>query len=337
MVKGKDGIILIVVLLLIAILSGMVMLSLRNVEIENAYVAILDSSIDSYHRLVGADNFEKALLIQDKHNNNYDTMFDIWNNKDQINQLAGYNRDYFKDLDVRVEDECGKIPINFIADKKNGEIYRKVLLSLLTNKPFGLNKEEAYKIILSIWYWIDSKGVEDKYSIKLKDLGMDTNKLFAAGVKNMPIDNLGELFLIKTLSKKLLIGTRKAPGLFDFVSVYCNTGKININTAPKEVIRAMAFDAPKDEAREFAESVVQYRSDEFHRDFLQHTDWYRNKMPGFDDVVLPAGILSTSSDCYRIEADYKGRGQTYSLLDIVKRIKEKKGGYKIKSVYKELY
>jgi general secretion pathway protein K len=340
MVRKKDGIVLMLVLFLIAILSAVVIESLKSVSVDNACAEIKRGYVESYHNIKSALNFEKALILYDAKENSYDTMFDIWNNKDKIKTLNGYDDKYFSSLDVNIEDECGKIPINFIADKKNGEIYRDVLFRLLTNEPFKLKKETVNEIVLSLWYWIDKKSVEDKYAKNLP-VGInnivDVGQFFKTKPKDAPISNLGELFLMKTIDPKLMYGTKKRPGLFSFLTVYCASGRININTAPKEVIRAMVPDSvPKDTALEFADALIKYRSDEFHKDLLSKSDWYRNKMPGYDDIILPSNIIETKSDFFRIDIKSKKGIFGMNEVEIIERKKEK-NAYKIKAVYKEVY
>ncbi len=335
----KNGVVLILVLFLIAILSVVDVEMLKVSNMENSISSIEKGYIFSYNAIKNSEAFEKALLIKDARENKYDSFFDIWSFGENVHTLNGYDRELFEGVDIDVEDECSKFPINYISDNKTGQTYRDILFRLLVNKPFKLKEKKAAEIVLSLWYWIDKEGVEKKYLSKLPEGvdNIDTSKFFASAVKNAPMDNLGELFLIKTIDSKLLYPTKKRPGLFDLLTTYCKSGKININTANRYIIAAVVPDSvSQDEAVEFADSVIKFRSDEFHKDLLKNSDWYQTKMPGFSDIVLPSGIISTKSDVFRMKICYKNAKLSVCAVEILERKKEK-GGYKIKTVYKELY
>ena len=335
---SRNGVVLILVLFLIAILSVVAAEMLRLTNMDNAVASIEKGYTFSFNAIKGVTAFEKALLLKDAKENRYDSFFDIWANKDEMKRLSGYDEDFFNGVDFKVEDECSKFPINYIADNVSGGTYRDILFKLLTDKPFKIDKKKAAEIVLSLWYWIDKEGVEKKYS-KLPQgiVDIDPGKFFASDVKNAKMDNLGELFLIKTIDKKLLYATKKRPGLFDLLTTYCTSGKININTARKEILTALTPESVGyDEASEFADSVIKYRSDEFHKDLLKSSDWYQTKMPGFSDIVLPSSIISTSSSCFRLKICYIDAKPSVCAVEILERTKEK-SGYKIKTVYKELY
>ncbi len=339
MIQKKDGIVLILILFLIAILSVVVLESLKQSEINGFACVYERNTVDAYHRLKSVESLEKALLIKDAKDNNYDTLFDVWNNKEKMEKLNGYDKKYFSKINFRMEDECGKFPINMIADKKNGKLYRSVFMNLLMDEPFNLKKVRAAKIVFSVWYWIDKDGFEkqNKTAMMLVSEDIDIDKMFSAKVRNAPIRTLGELFFIKTIDKKMLYSSKNKKGLFNLLTPYCFNGKININTAPKEIIMALvSSDISQDTKKEFANSVVKYRSDEFHRDLLKKPDWYQSKMPGFNDIILPNDIITTSSHWFRLIINDNSSAPSLNAVEILHREK-KKSEYKVKTVYKEVY
>lgn len=130
---------------------------------------------------------------------------------------------------VRIFNEAGRINLNAMNDQN-----KIILDNLLIN--LGAAKETADTIVDSALDWMDKdilhrlNGAEDDYYQSLPN---------PYKAKNGPFDTVEELLLVKGMTPDILFGTKEQKGLIQFVTVYGDTSKINVNFAPKEVIMAL--------------------------------------------------------------------------------------------------
>jgi general secretion pathway protein K len=102
------------------------------------------------------------------------------------------------------------------------------------------------------------------------------------------------------MTRELFYGQRDSPGLARCLTVF-GDGRININTAPKYVLRALAEEMTDDEV----ERLDKYRQDE--RNNLGDPGWYL-KLPRAAGINIPAGLITVQSGIFRITAvGLKGR------------------------------
>ena len=129
----------------------------------------------------------------------------------------------------RLFNESGKINLNTMRARS-----AVILNNLLVN--LGIAKEKADTIVDSILDWIDTddlyrlNGAESEYYQSLPN---------PYKAKNGRLDTLEELLLIKGMSPDILFGTKERKGLINFVTIYSTTMRVNINTAPKEVLMSL--------------------------------------------------------------------------------------------------
>ena len=147
-----------------------------------------------------------------------------------------------KVLSLRVEDEQSKISLNTIV-YKNGETnaeYYGAYLRLLEN----LKLENG--LVDAVADWIDINDEPRPFGGETYDYYQRLSLAYAA--KNSQLDSMEELLLIKGYSP--MVYKKLAP----LVTVYTD-GRVNINTATKEVIMALHGDITED----MAQRVIDYR------------------------------------------------------------------------------
>lgn len=182
-------------------------------------------------------------------------------------------------LRLRIEDEAAKLNLNSIfymngqTNSENLAVYSRLL------EIAGLKKNLAH----TIGDWIDAnneprvEGAEtyDYYSLQIKPYVAKGNHL----------DSLEELLLIKGYSPNVY---RK---IASFLTIYTD-GRININTAPKEVLMALSSDVTDD----LAERLIKYRN----KYIFKNTAQIRN-VPGFETIGFGLqGKITVKSHVYRI-------------------------------------
>jgi len=196
---------------------------------------------------------------------------------------------------VRIIDESGKVDINKTPEK----VMKGLLLGL------GVSEEDALLIVDSIQDWRDPDdlvrlhGAEDSY---YKSLPVPYTP------KNADFESIEELLLVRGVTPELLYGNGEKPGLADFVTVYSESGKINIVAAPKEVLMALPGMTP-----ETAAAIIDFRA-----------------TAGANSSAGIQGIVGQASAAIAPFVTY-GEGNTYTV-EAAGRKDPKKAGYGIKAV-----
>jgi general secretion pathway protein K len=262
----------------------------------------------------------EALLLADK--NAFDALTEDWA---KTEMLALKSEGLFDNssFTLLIEDEGGKIPVNrlVVGSGYNAPV-RDLLLRLLTGPDFHLSQAQAGEIVDAVKDWIDADddvtgtGAEGGYYAGLE-------RPYAA--KNAPLDCIEELLMVKGITRELFYGTGESPGLLSCLTVYGDASvvKININTAPKPVLRALSAEMTGDAV----ELLDEYRRDE--RNNLADPGWY-SQIRGATGLNIPAGLTSIVSDTFRITAvGLQGR-MTQRINAVVKRQADRK---KMKLMY----
>ena len=112
------------------------------------------------------------------------------------------------------------------------------------------------------------------------------------------------------------LGTPERPGLARLLTVH-GEGSININTAPKEVLRALAPSISEDAAN---------RMDDYRRNpanNLTDPSWYR-RVAGLNNTAIDSMTAVTKSDFFQIAAIGHLGTMKRTIRGIVKRDSEKK-------------
>jgi general secretion pathway protein K len=305
-IQSNRGVALITVLLIISILIAIAVELNRSSRAEiyeaaNISDGILLTCIAKSGFYAGA-----ALLVN--------SAGDVVSLRDQwakTEVLAAKSLSLFPDgyFVVNIEDEAGKIPVNKLV---NGNDYnpdiKDILLRLLSQPEFGLDARRVTDIVDSIKDWLDADstvtggGAESSYYATL-------NPPYAA--KNAPLDCIEELLMVKGINKELFAGTKDKPGIGQFLTVY-GDGFINLNTAPKMVLRSLASNITVDVAEKMDEYRKNTGSD------LSISAW-NQKFPD-----LNGKPLTTTSSYFQITAAGKKNEMTQQINGVIKKLTGRK-------------
>jgi general secretion pathway protein K len=210
---------------------------------------------ETYATLSFKEGTEKKLLSEAGIERGILELFYRNANKAQAITLVGYevwkiDDTSYKDkmgegeYSVRIIDESGKIDINAMTDA-NSDMLRNLLKNL------GVQEEEVNTIVDSMLDWKDAddlhhlSGAEDDYYMSLPN---------PYKAKNANFDTLEELLLVKGMTSEILYGNKEKKGIIDLLTIYSRTKKINVNSAPKEVLMAIPGITP-----EIADSIISFR------------------------------------------------------------------------------
>jgi general secretion pathway protein K len=175
-----------------------------------------------------------------------------------------------------------------------------------------LHDREVEDLVNAIKDWIDADsevtgtGAENAY---YQGLG----KPYTA--RNGPMESIDELLHVRGVTQELFYGTPERPGIARYLTVY-GEGKININTAPKEVLQALAPAITED----MATRMDDYRKNPGNN--LTDPSWYK-KIAGMESTTIE-GILTTKSDSFQIVSTGHLGSMKRTIRGMVKRDSDKK-------------
>jgi general secretion pathway protein K len=281
-----------------------------------------------------------AMLVRDKMDTEIDSLQEDWANPRKRHELLADFPFDEGSIEFDISDERSRIQLNALVALPGHEFNPAQfqlwdrLFGFLKKADESLAKLDHTAIINALKDWIDSgdddavtglTGAESPYYKTL-------DPPYAA--RNAPIDQLGDLFLIKGITKELLAGRHEEFNLFNYVSVYGATqaeggnltydGKININTALLPVIAAIL---PED-YEEFGPAISDYRvekSNDQYINALTGLDWYKN-VPGLEDLTIAPELITNTSDTFRIVSTARLHGLEQTIEAVVQRESQKKSG-----------
>ena len=258
-------------------------------------------------------NCALAVLSEDASSSGSDSLQETWANSKALssNSVTMFENGHFQ---VEISDLSGKVQVNRLITKdgKYNEAQKMLFTRLLSSEQFQLNSEEVGNLIDAIKDWIDSDddvtrfGAENGYYQSLEN---------PYSCKNGPVESLGQMLLIKGMTKELFYGNEHVPGISNHLTVY-GDGMININTADSLVLSSLSDDIDM----EMAKDMLTYRLDEGND--LKDPGWYR-KVQGMADTTIEPGLIKTSSPYFEIESSGISGAMNKKVAAIIKREGEK--------------
>lgn len=265
----------------------------------------------------------EALLEADGLANGYDSFYDSWALLTDDSLVGLFPQ---SSLRLAITDYSGKLQVNSLVADSGGDgsgepqeksnDNRGILKRLLLSGNFDIEGEQqADEIVDAIVDWLDPDdresdyGAESSYYQSLDPPYMAANTHFSV---------IEELLLVKGITPRLLFGDQNQPGLADYLTVYGDDGKININTAPEPLLQALHPLLTE----EMAKSLIEYRQQEENRENLEKADWYQHVAGWPGDIVLPEQVISTRSFFFALRAEGVYEEQQRRLLAVVERRKD---------------
>ncbi len=305
--QNQSGIALITVILIISILVAAAVELNRSSRADVYSAANISDGIRLAY--IAKSGFYGAASLLVNSGNSYETLRDDWANAESlsIQSRTFFDNGYFT---VRIEDEQGKIPLHKLV--QNGVVnpnVKEMLLRLLQEPEFKLNERKTEEIVDAIIDWVDENeqitglGAESSYYASLSP---------PYSAKNTPLDCIEELLMVRGVTNELFGGTKEKPALAPLVTIY-GTGKININTAPRMVLRALSPDITV----ELADKMDQYRK--LKSSNLSGADWYR-RVSGMEGVTIKPELIEVAkSNFFRIYSTGVADKMAQSVSGIVER------------------
>ncbi|RJR50317.1 MAG: general secretion pathway protein GspK [Desulfobacteraceae bacterium] len=226
---GKEsGSVLVVTLLVVLLLAALTLAFSDETGVELALSETSRNTEQAY--LTARSGVQEALaLMSAESDKDMDTLRDEWLQNEKVTLPDDFMEG--SSLTVRVADESGKFNLNTLVDGNGDVDDLRASQARRLFRALGV-AEELLEPLLD---WLDRddieriNGAESKYYS-----GLDTPFSCANGT----LQTLGQLAMIKGYDKGLMTEDGRRVDLTPYVTLYTN-GKINVNTAPPEVLQCL--------------------------------------------------------------------------------------------------
>ena len=302
---GNRGSALMLTLMVITTLTGLTLAFHEESGVELDLAAYSRDEYKGYEAARTASQIALALLDEDE-DKEMDSLQEPWSQLPQVPLPPSFLED--TTVFGKIVDESGKFNVNNLITK-DGKIdegkaaHLSRLLSAL-----GLDDS----IIPALMDWIDKDdeeridGAEDFYYQNLAPPYRSANRSFVTP---------GQILMVKGLAEIAQFGGEDKKNLLDYLTIY-SEGKININTAPKEVLESLHQEL--DES--IAESIIAFREE---TDFMSPGDM--KQVPEVGDALYNAikDMITVKSNAFTIEASGSCQESTSLIKAVALREKGK--------------
>ncbi|MBI5207382.1 MAG: general secretion pathway protein GspK [Candidatus Firestonebacteria bacterium] len=259
-IQEENGFALILTLMVTAILAVIVLEFAQTTKIDMEIARNYKDHLESY--AIARSGIEFAIYALKADDPDVDDLTEDWA-KDYSKILSSV---MFKNgsLKLNITDESSKININSVI-LHGGTSKEKVWDTTVNNlKRLCEITNQDYKFVDAAIDWIDKNDEVTIFEGQKESGGAEDRDYESLTppykCKNAQLDTLRELFLIKGFTEETYFGTKeekgsesesfiKRTGLKDFITIY-GSHRININTAPNEVIMSLDLDLTQDMALE---------------------------------------------------------------------------------------
>lgn len=303
---NQAGVALVLTLMAVSFMIAITVQLFSSVNLQmQASVNLRDSVLFDAMNLSGLD-LARAALFADQQENKFDSLHDLWNTLDReaTGSLFGAGG-----LTVGVADLSGRLQVNALVSaekdpvKKKGaeEVQQSVWLRFLTSGRFAIeDRDQAESLLDAIRDWIDQDDTE-------RDKGAESGYYQGLSppyrARNGAVQYPEELLLIRGMTPDIFYGNEDRAGISHYITVVGRDGKININTAPPEVLGALADEMDTD----MVQDLIEFRQDQGNSELLATPQWYK-EIGGFEDLNLGQGLLTVTSHYFVVTASAENDG-----------------------------
>jgi len=330
-VNSENGVALVLAVSVISLLVAITLQFNRDMRQELVSSANVLSSSKMTTMVKSGYALAEAVLQKDLVDNTFDSFHDSWSEigSTSLNEFYGSGK-----LEVLISDLSGRVQLNALVDssgKAQGEkagLTRELLQRILQSGDVGeLEEEEITLILEAITDWIDKDdqevGIEETESSYYFSLSPSYD------CRNGPLEFLEEILLIRGITEQLYYGTDEHVGLRDLVTVHGSDGNVNINSAPKAVLKGL-HNLMSDE---LAEKMVTFRQDEENKDVLQNISWPVSSVNQWDsNVVFDAKQATTKSSYFRVLS----RAENNEMVKLMTGVIHRQSPDEIVSIYRKV-
>lgn len=348
--QNSKGIALILTLSVIVVLVTVTFELNWQVQGSVTSAAVLRDQFVMSQMVASGVETAKAILVEDKKGPEVDSVQEDWANPEKI--AAYLSQIPFEDGQIRLEisDERSRIQVNSLVLFPDGrefnppqrDLWFRFMTLILAQQEETLQNtasltdaiEEPSAIINPLKDWLDSNDNDAITGLNgaENDYYEDLDPPQACG--NGPFRHIEELAKVKGITPELFqAANEELMGIKNYLTVqgvsgagdqFTYDGKININTADLPVLAGLMPLGQEFLAAELYDYRLESDEGRFLHDLTSPT-WYR-EAPGGADVTIDAGLITTTSDIFRIECEATLNEARMAATVVVVREKDKETG-----------
>ncbi|UFS71600.1 type II secretion system minor pseudopilin GspK [Geomonas sp. RF6] len=295
--KNERGFALVIALMVTALLTALLVEFVSEVYVDTShshnFVASQQAGILAAS---GVPLAVKLLQFDLPTHNGYSSLLDLWAKPISYDAGAGT-------ITVTIEEESGKMNIN-TATSPNGMSNQYTQMAIRLFKKAGVSPD----LTDAVMDWADENdtpspnGAESSYYRTLKP---------AYGAKNARLDTVEELALLKGFTPEVLTKLRPLVTVYGESMSGESTTRVNINTAPKEVLAAL----DENISDSLVENILDFRK----KQAIKAENL--SSIPGAEKLTPEARMnITYSGSVYRIHAEAKV-GESVGVTEAVVRLR----------------
>jgi|GEM_PF-120749 len=309
--RGERGTALVLTLLIIITLAGLTLGFSGESGVELTLAGYTKDSARAYQLARSGINIALELLAKDE-DFEMDSFNEDWRKFGSM-PLAEGMAEVGVSFYGGMIDENSKINVNLLRNSQGDIDEKREAQMRRLFRALGIPEERLNPLL----DWLDADdierqdGAEGYFYQNLED---------PYECANGPFLTVGQIFLVRGMREFERFGEKKSKKLMDFLTIHSD-GKININTAPKEVLESLSDGI--DSA--LASAIVEHRKEEPFESVQDLT-----KVAGMDGNVLAeiGPWITVKSSTFSIEAHVNCNGAVASIRTIAQR-----QGNKAKLIY----
>ncbi len=352
--QNKKGAALVVTLAIVAILVAAA-LELGKFTGKSAMATLKEKDMFQAEQYAFSGiNLAILSLCEDAAKNSVDSVQEPWADSDILSQAVDEMGLARENLTIKITDELSKIQVNAMVKEFPGNLpdFDQIriwerFLQLRFSAEKDLDQRDTALIINCVKDWLDSLDDDAITGISgaESDYYLDLNPPYVCA--NGPFNHVDELLNVKGITKDLLKDdnideTEKSAVELDLKDVftvhgldreilengrYTYKGRININTAKLEVIKALLPQGME----EFAQDLVEFREEKSEEGdiFVNSLDkgWYKKVIAlSEEEQKKIERVISYSSNIFKVEAAGVANSSKVKLCCWVQRERQKESG-----------
>jgi general secretion pathway protein K len=255
-----------------------------------------------------------AILVEDRRTSQVDNLRENWADPEFVAATLAALPFGAGDVHLTITDEFGRIQVPALINPPRGrefnpeqqQLWLRFLEAFAARNRFAAQDgPEPTDIVNALKDWMDSGDAEATTGLNGAERHYYRSLTPPYTCANRAPVTVGELALVKGIGHDLLWGTRETPGIAAYLTVMApvaatdaptaSRGRININTAPREVVAALLPAA----SAHLAEPLIEYRDARASDADLDNPKWYQ-AVAGHGETGLPESLVRVTSDCFRI-------------------------------------
>lgn len=213
---------------------------------------------------------------------------------------------------IEVRDLSGLFPVNLVLDAqgKENKLYLEPFQRLLSLPEFGFSAERQRTMVASLLDWLDVDDVPRENGAE-SIFYQRRRKPYAAA--NRPMAHISELALVRGFSPDSPALAKSLAALTNMLTVDSPQEKININTAPVEILLCLAPEMTEETARDMA----LFREDAQNSAALASPDWYTQVSSWPPGKILAPTMLTIRSSAFSARFTVSGKTGETTLTTVI--------------------